>query len=80
MKDAKAYTESIRKLFEVAIVEDKEMVARVQDGSAFGAEERGYLHSTLEIYVDEFRQYVDRMLAPRPGLTGAGPSEEQALQ
>jgi phenylpropionate dioxygenase-like ring-hydroxylating dioxygenase large terminal subunit len=80
MKDAKAYTESIRKHFEVAIVEDKEMVARVQDGSAFGAEERGYLHSTLEIYVDEFRQYVDRMLAPRPGLTGAGPSEEQALQ
>ena len=65
MKDADAYTEATRKIFETAIVEDKEMVGRVQEGAAFGAQERGYLHSSLEIYVDEFRQYVDRMLVVR---------------
>jgi choline monooxygenase len=38
-------------------------VAAVQQGVQFGAAEPGFLHSTLEIYVDEFRQYLDRMLA-----------------
>jgi phenylpropionate dioxygenase-like ring-hydroxylating dioxygenase large terminal subunit len=80
MNDPDTYTESIRELFDTAIVEDKAMVARVQEGSAFGAQERGYLHSTLEIYVDEFRQYVDRMLASRPQRVAGNNGEERPLQ
>lgn len=62
MKDPDAFAEKIREVIHTATMEDKKVVAAVQQGVAFGAEEPGYLHSTLEIYVDEFRQYLDRML------------------
>jgi choline monooxygenase len=62
MKDPDAYAEKIREVIHTATIEDKKVVAAVQKGVAFGAEEPGFLHSTLEIYVDEFRQYLDRML------------------
>lgn len=62
MKDPDAYAEKILEVIGIATKEDKEVVARVQEGVAFGAPEPGYLHGSLEIYVDEFRQYLDRML------------------
>ena len=43
-------------------MEDKKVVSAVQEGVGFGAQEPGYLHASLEIYVDEFRRYLDRML------------------
>jgi hypothetical protein len=64
MKDPDAYAETIRNVIRIATDEDKEIVARVQDGAGFGAEQFGYLHSSLEIYVDEFRRYVERMMVP----------------
>ncbi len=63
MKDPDGYAEGVRKLVRIATDEDKVVVARVQEGVGFGAEEAGFLHSSLEIYVDEFRRYLDRMLA-----------------
>jgi choline monooxygenase len=62
MNDPSAYAESIRNTIRTATDEDKRVVAAVQAGVAFGAAEPGFLHGTLEIYVDEFRQYLDRML------------------
>ena len=62
MKDPDAFAEKIREVIHTATMEDKKVVAAVQQGVAFGAEQPGYLHSTLEIYVDEFRHYMDRML------------------
>ncbi len=62
MKEPDAYAEKILEVIGIATKEDKEVVARVQEGVAFGASEPGYLHGSLEIYVDEFRQYLDRML------------------
>ena len=58
------------------------MVARVQEGANFAAPEPGYLHSSLEVYVDEFRQYIDRMLEAKPAETPEGltRSQELALQ
>ncbi|MDH3743414.1 MAG: Rieske 2Fe-2S domain-containing protein, partial [Hyphomicrobiales bacterium] len=63
MTDPDAYAEAIRNVIRIATDEDKEIVARVQDGAGFGTEQSGYLHSSLEIYVDEFRRYVERMMA-----------------
>lgn len=62
MKDPEAFAEKIRQTIAIATTEDKLVVSRVQQGAAFGAAEPGYLHGTLEIYVDEFRQYLNRML------------------
>ncbi len=62
MKDPEAFAEKIREVIHTATMEDKKVVAAVQQGVGFGAEEPGFLHSSLEIYVDEFRQYLDRML------------------
>jgi hypothetical protein len=62
MKDPDAFAEKIREVIHTATLEDKKVVAAVQQGVAFGAEEPGYLHAGLEIYVDEFRRYLDRML------------------
>ena len=56
-------TEERRAAYEALSEEDKEIVARVQDGASFGSSEPGYLHSALEVYVKEFRLYLDRMLA-----------------
>ena len=61
MDDPGAYVEAIREVIGIATVEDKEIVARVQDGAAYGSAEPGYLHGALEAYVDEFRGYVARM-------------------
>ena len=63
MQDPDGYAETIRETIAVATEEDKEIVARVQDGAGYGASEPGYLHSALEIYVNEWRRYLDRMLA-----------------
>lgn len=62
MADAEGFVEKIREVIRIATDEDKEVVARVQDGVGFATEERGYLHNRLEIYVDEFRQYVERTM------------------
>ena len=62
MTDPDAFAEKIRQVIHTATIEDKKVVAAVQEGVAFNDPEPGYLHSTLEIYVDEFRQYLDRML------------------
>lgn len=62
MKDPDAFAEKIREVIHIATLEDKLVVAAVQKGVQFNAPEPGYLHSTLEIYVDEFRQYLDRMM------------------
>ena len=62
MKEPDAYAEKILEVIGIATKEDKQVVTRVQEGVAFGAPEPGYLHGSLEIYVDEFRQYLDRML------------------
>ncbi len=62
MKDPAAFADNIREVIRTATAEDKRVVAVVQQGAGFGATEPGFLHSTLEIYVDEFRQYLDRML------------------
>jgi choline monooxygenase len=62
MKDPTAFTEKIREVIHTATVEDKRVVSAVQQGVQFGAAEPGFLHGTLEIYVDEFRKYLDRML------------------
>ena len=63
MNESDTYAETIREVIRIATDEDKEIVARVQDGAAFGASQSGYLHNQLEIYVDEFRRYVERMMA-----------------
>ncbi len=62
MKDPDGYAEAVRETIAIATEEDKDIVARVQDGAAFGASEPGFLHSSLEVYVKEFRSYLDRML------------------
>lgn len=62
MKDPAAFAEKVREVIHTATIEDKRVVAAVQQGVQFGTAEPGFLHSTLEIYVDEFRQYLDRML------------------
>ena len=62
MRNPKAFRETIRRTIHTATEEDKLVVARVQEGVAAGSPEPGYLHGSLEIYVDEFRQYLDRML------------------
>ncbi len=62
MKDPDGYAETVRETIAIATEEDKEIVARVQDGACFGASEPGYLHSALEAYVKEFRLYLDRMM------------------
>lgn len=61
--DPDAFAEGIRALIDTANGEDKEIVIRVQEGTRFGVGERGYLHNRLETYVDEFRRYVERMMA-----------------
>ncbi len=62
MTDADAFAAKTLDVIRTATVEDKQVVAGVQQGLTFGADEPGYLHATLEIYVDEFRKYLDRML------------------
>jgi phenylpropionate dioxygenase-like ring-hydroxylating dioxygenase large terminal subunit len=62
MAEPDAFAEKIREVIHTATMEDKKVVAAVQKGVAFGAEEPGFLHARLEIYVDEFRSYLDRML------------------
>jgi phenylpropionate dioxygenase-like ring-hydroxylating dioxygenase large terminal subunit len=61
MKDPEKYVAAINETVRIANEEDKAVTARVQQGVAFGAREQGFLHSRLEIYVDEFRRYVERM-------------------
>ncbi|MBJ3776262.1 aromatic ring-hydroxylating oxygenase subunit alpha [Acuticoccus mangrovi] len=63
MEDPEAYVEAIRQTIVVATAEDKEMVGRVQEGAAFGSSERGYLHDWMEVYLAEFRQYIDGLCA-----------------
>ncbi len=79
MKEPEKYTAEIKQLFDTAFEEDKEMVARVQDGANFAAAEPGHLHSSLEVYVDEFRQYIDRMLETEPVEATAGRSRSEEL-
>ena len=62
MKDADAFAAKTMEVVRTATVEDKRVVAAVQEGLTFAIAEPGYLHATLEIYVDEFRKYLDRML------------------
>ncbi|MFZ5675582.1 MAG: aromatic ring-hydroxylating oxygenase subunit alpha [Pseudomonadota bacterium] len=62
MKDPDGFAKKVREVIHTATMEDKRVVARVQQGVQFNAPEPGYLHSTLEIYVDEFRHYLDRMM------------------
>ena len=62
MADPEGYVAAIKRTIEIATVEDKEMVARCQEGAAFGSEEPGYLHDWLEVYVHEFRRYVERQV------------------
>lgn len=63
MADPEAFVAEIVRILEIATEEDQAMVARVQEGAAYGSETRGYLHDWLEVYVDEFRKYVDRICA-----------------
>ncbi|MEM8852551.1 MAG: aromatic ring-hydroxylating dioxygenase subunit alpha [Pseudomonadota bacterium] len=65
MADPDAYVAAIEHTIRTATDEDKEMVARVQEGSAYASDEPGYLHDWLEVYVHEFRQYIDRMCTPQ---------------
>lgn len=62
MADPDGFVAAIKRTIEIATVEDKEMVARCQEGAAFGSEEPGYLHDWLEVYVHEFRRYVERQV------------------
>lgn len=62
MKDPEGFVAHIRKTIEIATVEDKEMVARAQDGAGYASQEPGYLHDWLEVYVHEFQAYVARKL------------------
>ncbi|TVQ57233.1 MAG: aromatic ring-hydroxylating dioxygenase subunit alpha [Rhodobacteraceae bacterium] len=62
MADPEKFVADIVRVLEIATEEDQEMVRRVQEGAAFGSDRRGYLHDWLEIYVDEFRRYVDGMI------------------
>ena len=61
--DPDAFVAAIRNTIEIAIVEDKEMVARCQKGAAFASSEPGYLHDWLEIYVHEFQNHVRKTVA-----------------
>jgi hypothetical protein len=62
MKDADTFAAKTMDVIRTATIEDKRVVAAVQEGLTFATDEPGYLHATLEIYVDEFRKYLDRML------------------
>ena len=62
MADPDGYAQTIHNVIRTATDEDKVIVARVQEGTEFGAASVGYLHNELEIYVDEFRRYVERMM------------------
>jgi len=63
MADPLKFVADIVRTIEIATVEDKEMVGRCQEGSAFATPEPGYLHDWLETYIDEFRRYMERMTA-----------------
>ena len=63
MADPTAFVEAIRETIVIATEEDKEMVGRVQDGSAFGSHNPGMLHAPLEIYLKEFKEFVEQQLA-----------------
>lgn len=65
MKDPDGFAKKTLEVIRIATEEDKRVVGAVQQGLAFDSPEPGYLHATLEIYVDEFRQYLDRMLGRR---------------
>ncbi|MEM9205356.1 MAG: aromatic ring-hydroxylating dioxygenase subunit alpha [Pseudomonadota bacterium] len=62
MEDPDGFVEAVRQIILTATAEDKAMVKRVQEGAAYASPEPGYLHDWLEVYVDEFKQYVERML------------------
>lgn len=67
MDDPDAYVAAITRTIEIAIEEDKEMVARCQEGVKFASREPGYLHDWLEVYVHEFQAFVARTLAEHRG-------------
>ncbi|MEM9267033.1 MAG: aromatic ring-hydroxylating dioxygenase subunit alpha [Cyanobacteria bacterium P01_F01_bin.13] len=61
MAEPEKFVEEIINVIEVATVEDKEMVERMQTGSNFGSEKAGLLHAPLEVYIKEFDDYVMRL-------------------
>ncbi|MEO1291514.1 MAG: aromatic ring-hydroxylating dioxygenase subunit alpha [Pseudomonadota bacterium] len=63
MADPEAFVAAIKDVIVTATEEDKEMVGRVQAGSAFGTPEPGMLHAPLEVYIKEFSDYVAKMRA-----------------
>ena len=63
MANPDGFAEAIRQTIVTATEEDKEMVGRVQHGAGYGSSKPGLLHAPLEIYLKEYKEYVERMLA-----------------
>jgi phenylpropionate dioxygenase-like ring-hydroxylating dioxygenase large terminal subunit len=63
MADPQGFVDAIVRTLATATAEDKAMVARVQQGCAYGSETRGFLHDWMERYLVEFRDYLDRLCA-----------------
>ncbi len=61
--DADAFVDTIRGVIETATMEDKEMVHRIQEGSAFASETPGLLHAPLELNIREFNTYLAARIA-----------------
>ncbi|MFK7944314.1 MAG: aromatic ring-hydroxylating dioxygenase subunit alpha [Paracoccaceae bacterium] len=62
MDAPKAFRKTIEEVINIATVEDKEMVERIQEGCSFGAEEPGVLHGPLEVNIREFNAYLAAQL------------------
>ncbi|MAC80583.1 MAG: hypothetical protein CML66_21245 [Rhodobacteraceae bacterium] len=62
-EDAESFLEQISEVIIIATSEDKEMVARVQQGAAFAASTPGLLHAPLELNIREFNTYLATRIA-----------------
>lgn len=58
MDDPDGFCDTIREVIEIATVEDKEMVERIQVGCGFASDTPGLLHGPLELNIKEFNTYV----------------------
>ncbi|MFG6101558.1 aromatic ring-hydroxylating dioxygenase subunit alpha [Leptothoe sp. EHU-05/26/07-4] len=59
--DPDKFVKEIVNVIEIATIEDKGMVERMQAGANFGSDKSGLLHAPLEVYIKEFDDYVMRL-------------------
>ena len=60
MPDVEAYVQEIVGIIQIATLEDKEMVERMQTGANFNSDKVGLLHAPLEMPIKEFEDYITR--------------------